>query len=192
MRARTPSRPASRAVASSPRSGWPLVAIPALTAALVEVRDDARASPACCSSISCWSSASPPLGGFVPAFVAAIAAFLLANYYFTPPIHTFTIAVRDNLIALVRLRRDRGGRRHAGQPRWRGERLRPLRAQSHAETLAQLGATLMSEQDPLPGLMAGLRTAFGCVSAAVLRDTGDGWVVESCAGEPVPSRPDGC
>ena len=41
------------------------------------------------------------LGGFVPAFIAAVAGFLLANYYFTPPIHTWTIEERDNLIALV-------------------------------------------------------------------------------------------
>jgi two-component system sensor histidine kinase KdpD len=129
------------------------------------------------------------LGGFIPAFAAAIGAFLLANYYFTPPIHTFTIAERDNVIALgvfvvigavVGTLVSRMARRKA----------EALRAQSHAETLAQLGATLMSERDPLPGLMAGLRSAFGCVSAAVLRDAGDAWVVESCAGEPVPQRPD--
>jgi two-component system sensor histidine kinase KdpD len=38
--------------------------------------------------------------------------------------------------------------------------------------------------------MQGLRAAFGCVSAAVLRVEGNGWAVESCAGEPVPERPD--
>ena len=30
-----------------------------------------------------------------------MAGFLLANYYFTPPIHTFTISEGDNLVALV-------------------------------------------------------------------------------------------
>jgi two-component system sensor histidine kinase KdpD len=38
--------------------------------------------------------------------------------------------------------------------------------------------------------MAGLRSAFGCMSAAVLRDTGGTWTVESSAGEPVPERPE--
>ena len=63
-------------------------------------------------------------------------------------------------------------------------------AKAEAETLAQLGATLISEQDPLPGLMTGLRSAFGCISTAVLRKTGDRWIVESSAGEPIPSRPE--
>jgi two-component system sensor histidine kinase KdpD len=41
------------------------------------------------------------VGGLWPALVTAVVAFLLANYYFTSPIHTFTIAEGDNLVALV-------------------------------------------------------------------------------------------
>ena len=41
------------------------------------------------------------LGGFVPAFVCAITGFLLANWYFTPPYHEFTISEGENLLALV-------------------------------------------------------------------------------------------
>jgi K+-sensing histidine kinase KdpD len=32
------------------------------------------------------------VGGFVPAAIAAVGAFLLANWYFTPPLHRFRIA----------------------------------------------------------------------------------------------------
>ena len=123
------------------------------------------------------------IGGFLPSLLTAVVAFLLANYYFTPPIHTFTIAEDDNLVSLivfvvvgavVGTLVSRASRRQA----------EAARARADAETLAQLGATLISEQDPLPGLMAGLRSAFGCISTAVLRMAGENWMVESSAGYP--------
>src|ERR1700733_5014872 len=40
------------------------------------------------------------VGGFLPAVAEAIAGSLLLNYYFTPPIHQFTIAEANNVIAL--------------------------------------------------------------------------------------------
>ncbi|HEY0935737.1 MAG TPA: DUF4118 domain-containing protein [Trebonia sp.] len=40
-------------------------------------------------------------GGFWPAVLAAVAACLLLNWYFTEPLHTFTIAEPRNLLALV-------------------------------------------------------------------------------------------
>jgi len=41
------------------------------------------------------------LGGFWPAVLAAVAASLLLNWYFTEPLHTFTIAEPKNLLALL-------------------------------------------------------------------------------------------
>jgi two-component system, OmpR family, sensor histidine kinase KdpD len=41
------------------------------------------------------------VGGFVPAVVAAVASSLLLNWYFTPPVHTWTIDSPQNLLALV-------------------------------------------------------------------------------------------
>src|SRR6185437_1640863 len=41
------------------------------------------------------------VGGLYPALVAAIVGSLLLNYYFTPPIHRFTIAEHENVLALV-------------------------------------------------------------------------------------------
>jgi two-component system sensor histidine kinase KdpD len=41
------------------------------------------------------------MGGFWPAVGAAIAASLLLNWYFTPPLHNFTIAEPRNLLALL-------------------------------------------------------------------------------------------
>ena len=41
------------------------------------------------------------VGGFWPAVFAAVAACLLLNWFFTAPLHTFTIAEPRNLLALV-------------------------------------------------------------------------------------------
>src|SRR5262249_41241135 len=41
------------------------------------------------------------LGGFVPAFVCAVSGFLLANWYFTPPLYELTVAEGENLLALL-------------------------------------------------------------------------------------------
>ena len=46
------------------------------------------------------------IGGTLPAIGTAVGAFLLANWYFTPPIHTFTIAEGENLLALLECRLD--------------------------------------------------------------------------------------
>ena len=41
------------------------------------------------------------IGGFWPAVLAAASASLLLNWFFTPPLHTFTIEKPDNLLALL-------------------------------------------------------------------------------------------
>jgi two-component system, OmpR family, sensor histidine kinase KdpD len=41
------------------------------------------------------------VGGLYPALVAAILGSLLLDYYFTPPLHTFTIAGTENVLALI-------------------------------------------------------------------------------------------
>ena len=44
--------------------------------------------------------ASPRVGGLWPALTAAVVGFLLVNWFFTPPLHTFTIGDGENLLAL--------------------------------------------------------------------------------------------
>ena len=41
------------------------------------------------------------VGGFWPAVLAAVAAGLLLNWYFTPPVHTWTIEAPQNMLALL-------------------------------------------------------------------------------------------
>jgi two-component system, OmpR family, sensor histidine kinase KdpD len=129
------------------------------------------------------------LGGLWPAVVAAVAASLLANWYFTPPIHTWTIAKPENLFgivvfvlvaAVVSVLVDRAARLRSEAQRGRAE----------AEALARLAGWLMSEPDPLPHLVEHLRTTFGLTAASVLRRSGDDWVVEAAAGASPPQRPE--
>ncbi|HEX4061086.1 MAG TPA: DUF4118 domain-containing protein [Streptosporangiaceae bacterium] len=45
--------------------------------------------------------ATAVIGGFWPAVLTAVASSLLINWYFTPPLHTFSIEEPRNLLALV-------------------------------------------------------------------------------------------
>jgi two-component system sensor histidine kinase KdpD len=128
------------------------------------------------------------IGGTWPAFAGAVVTFLCANWFFTPPIHRWTIAARENVIALVVFLGvafvvsrfvDAAARRAT----------EAVRARASASTLARLAAT-MGEEDPLPSLLHHLRTAFTLRAAAVLRRDGDGWVVDAADGEAAPTTPE--
>ena len=41
------------------------------------------------------------VGGLLPAVLSALGGFLLANWYFTKPYHTLSVAHSDNLIGLI-------------------------------------------------------------------------------------------
>ena len=130
------------------------------------------------------------IGGMAPALVAAVAGSLLANYYFTPPIHTFTISEGENLLALavflmvagvVSLLVAVANRRTA----------EAARARAEAETLAAMSGAVAASDNPLGQLVAQLRAAFSAEAVAVLRERADGWEVDAAAGEPVPITPEG-
>ena len=76
-------------------------------------------------------------GGVWPAALAAIAGFLLSNYYFTPPVHTFTIADARDILAL----------RHVPGHRRRGER--------PGRPVAPAGPPRPSRPAPTPGCWPG-------------------------------------
>ena len=99
-------------------------------------------------------------GGTVPALVAAVAGFLAVNWYFTPPIHEWTIAEGENVVALivylltavivsalvaVATRRTAEAAAHAS---------------AEAETLSAPASGVV-EADPLPILISHLRRASG-------------------------------
>jgi len=123
------------------------------------------------------------VGGWAPAILAAVVASLLVNWFFTPPIHTLTIAETENILALVvfvlvaavvSLYVDRSARSRAEARRGRAE----------AEALAALTGTLLEAEDPLPDLLSHLQTTFGLDAVAVLRPEDSQWRIEAAVGRP--------
>jgi two-component system sensor histidine kinase KdpD len=130
------------------------------------------------------------VGGVWPALVASVAAFLLANWYFIPPLHQWTIHEGKDLIALIVFLLVAGV--VSGYVHFAARRsAEAARARAEAETLARLGGQLMTEEDPLPVLINTLRTTFGLSAMAVLQRSGEGWIVETSVGSPVPESPEG-
>ncbi|MDH6143573.1 two-component system sensor histidine kinase KdpD [Kitasatospora sp. GP30] len=113
------------------------------------------------------------LGGAVSALVASLIASLLLNYYFIPPLHTFTIDQPNNIVALLVFAAvaltvssvvDRASRLAA----------RGARATAEAETLSTLAGSVLRGADAVPALLEKTRTAFGMHSVALLnRTTGE-------------------
>jgi two-component system, OmpR family, sensor histidine kinase KdpD len=149
-------------------------------------------------------------GGFWPAVLAAVAASLLLNWFFTPPVHTFTIDKPQNLLALllfvtvavtvssvVHL-----AARRAGQAARSGREAASLLAL--AQTVLGGGDTAAAVLDHLTGTVGGraellerIRGAWIQIaasgdapqaSAATYVSAGQGLVL-AVAGEPQPAGP---
>jgi two-component system sensor histidine kinase KdpD len=171
-------------------AGWTLaIAGPPILAALLSIGREGFALSSVLLLFLLLVVAVAAVGGLLPAVLAAVSGSLLSNFFFTPPLHTFTIAEGENLLALfvflvvagtVSWLVTAAARRTADAARARAE----------AETLAALGGTLISTEDPLPQLVGQLRAAFVADSVAVLRAHDGGWTVEAGAGEPLPARPE--
>ncbi|HKN41199.1 MAG TPA: DUF4118 domain-containing protein, partial [Acidimicrobiia bacterium] len=133
--------------------------------------------------------AAAAVGGAGPALAAATVGFLLANWYFTPPLHEWTIGEPQSLIALLVYLVV------AGVVSWfvatvARRSAEVARARAEAETLARV-AGASADEDPLGPLAGQLLVAFGQQAVAVLRQGDSGrWEVEAEAGEPVPATPD--
>jgi two-component system sensor histidine kinase KdpD len=107
------------------------------------------------------------VGGLYPALLAAVGAGMLANYYFTPPLYTFTITDADNVVALlvfvvvaiaVSSVVDLAARRTR----------QASRARAEAETLAALSGDVLRGERTLTSLVERLREAFGLAGVDLL------------------------
>jgi two-component system sensor histidine kinase KdpD len=131
------------------------------------------------------------VGGFYPAIVAAVVGSLLLNFYFVEPIHTFTIAHTENIVALVIFLIsaalvssvvDQSARRSA----------LATRSGAESETLAALAGSLLRGEQALPALLERVRETFGMRSVSLLaRDPqpGGAWTVLATVGSDPPQRP---
>ncbi len=131
------------------------------------------------------------IGGLWPAVVAAVAASLVVNWFFTQPVHTFTIAEGQNLVALVTFLLVAGivatlvnklSTRSADSAHARAE----------AEALARVAGGLVGDDDAVDEMVTHLRTTFELDAVSLLTPVPDGgWKVEAFAGSPAPSTPTG-
>jgi two-component system, OmpR family, sensor histidine kinase KdpD len=144
------------------------------------------------------------VGGLGPALVAAVGGSLLLNYYFTPPIHTWTIAEHENLLALVVFLVVAGSVSAVVDLAARRTR-EAAHASADAQTLATVAGAVLRGARPLQALLERLRETFGLSSVTLLERLPDAprtpdrqrdpasWRVAACVGEPpclTPSQAD--
>ncbi len=166
-----------------------LVLLPLLTVLLVSLRQHLNLSSALLVNLALVLVIAA-VGGIRPGVFASIAASALTNWFLTPPLHTWTIAKADNVIALgvfiavaigVSLLVDHTARQ-AREAR---------RARADATALARSTGSIIAAADPLPDLVDQLRTLFELDAVAVLDRSGDGWAVNTSSGIDPPTDPAG-
>ena len=151
------------------------VLLPALTVALAHLRDD-LGLPSVLLLYLLAVVAVSAVGGIWPALGAAVVAFLLANWYFTPPLYTFTIGETENLLALTVFLLVAGtvsgfvslAARRAAEGR---------RARADAETFARLAGTTSVDE-----LLESIRRVFALDGVTLWHRAGETWTPEGVAG----------
>jgi two-component system sensor histidine kinase KdpD len=107
------------------------------------------------------------VGGLWPALVAAVGGFMLLNFFFTPPVHTWTIAERENVLALVVFVVIAGAVSAVVDLAARRTR-QAARASADASTLATVAGSVLRGARPVTALLERLRETFGLESVTLL------------------------
>jgi K+-sensing histidine kinase KdpD len=141
------------------------LALPALTGALVAVRGDLDLASVLLIYLLVVVVISV-VGGLVGGVAAAVVSFLLANFFLTPPYHTFSVENRDSFIALVvfllvavtvSVLVDVGARSQAAA----------ARSEAEATVLGRVAAEPLSESS-VEDVLANVATTFGLASVALV------------------------
>ncbi|MFI6325078.1 DUF4118 domain-containing protein [Nonomuraea sp. NPDC050556] len=188
-----PRRPRAGAALTRGRrvAGWVMAfaAVPALAAAMVPARDSLTL-PIDILLFLLMVVVVALVGGMWPAVTSAVLGFLLLNWFFTPPLHTLTIAEPENLFALlifvlvavmVSTVVDLAARRTR----------EAARARADAEVLSTLAGHVLRGDSALPSLLGRLREVYGLASVTLLERDGDGWQIAGIAGGPPATSPGG-
>ncbi|WP_314250726.1 sensor histidine kinase KdpD [Streptomyces sp. DSM 40907] len=131
------------------------------------------------------------LGGLLPALASAAFGSLLLNYFFTPPLHLWTIADPKNIVAIavffavavsVASVVDLAARRTHQAARLRAE----------AEILSFLAGSVLRGETALPALLERVRETFAMESVALLeRDSEvEPWTLAAGTGPAPAARPE--
>lgn len=115
------------------------------------------------------------IGGALPAVAAAVAGFLLGNWFFTPPVGTWTIGDAADLISLfVFLGVSVGVGLLVGQSSRRNAQARRARAQAEAlAATGDVGATGLEDQRV--DLLQRMAETLSIGAVSLLRQTAAGW-----------------
>jgi two-component system sensor histidine kinase KdpD len=164
-----------------------LVGLPALTVLLTHARGSlGLQNVQLCFLLTVVAIATT--GGLWPAAVGAVLGFGLLNWFFAPPLHTWTIRNRRDTLTLVAfvviagvisVLVDLANRR----------RRDAVRARTEAEALSRMATVVLREDDPVPELVHDLVTTLRLDGAALVRATKAGWAVDVTAGDAPPHSP---
>jgi K+-sensing histidine kinase KdpD len=163
-----------------------VVGLPALTAVLVLARDDLSLGTLLLLYLLAVVIVAVT-GGTLPAVLAAVASFLLANWYLTPPYHTFVVEQRDSVISLVvfvfvalvvSVTVDAAARRRVGEARTRAE----------VELLTRFTAEPVTETS-LPAVLWQVRELFGMTTVALVERQDNRAEVVAIVGPPMEGTP---
>ncbi|MFG2755221.1 ATP-binding protein [Streptomyces wuyuanensis] len=138
-----------------------------------------------------FTVAAALLGGLVPALASAAFGSLLLNYYFTPPLHRFTISDPKNIVAIaifigvavsVASVVDLAARRTHQAARLRAE----------SEILSFLAGSVLRGENSLTALLERLRETFAMQSAVLLERAGEvsPWTTAAAVGTSPVGRPE--
>jgi two-component system sensor histidine kinase KdpD len=170
--------------------GWAsaIVLPPVLAAALEPARLDLELATVLLAFLA-TAVLSAAVGGTGPGLLAAAVGFGLANWFFTEPVGSWTIADPEHVIALSLslLVAAAAGTFVSAAARRATE---AAQARSEAVALARAAATTVAP-DPLESLVELVRAEVRAVAVAVLTRSGPAWVLEAAAGSPVPEEPTG-
>jgi two-component system sensor histidine kinase KdpD len=167
--------------------GLATLGLPLLTLLLAPVRDSLGIQNALLLYLLVVVAVAT-IGGLWSAALACVLGFGLLNWFFVPPLHTFTIANRRDILTLVSflviagvisVLVDLANRR----------RIDALRSRTEAEALSRMARVVLREDDPVPELLGDLVGVLALDGAAVLVPTRDGWSTEASAGHRPPVSP---
>ncbi|WP_354379537.1 sensor histidine kinase KdpD [Streptomyces sp. PvR034] len=138
-----------------------------------------------------FTVAAALLGGLLPALASAAFGSLLLNYYFTPPVHTLTIADPKNIVAIaifvgvavsVASVVDLAARRTHQAARLRAE----------SEILSFLAGSILRGETALSALLERVRETFAMESVALLERGTDvePWTCAGSTGRNPVARPE--
>ena len=164
--------------------GWLLgmLAIPAVTVLLAQLRGELTLTSVSLVYLVLVVAVALA-GGLWPALAAALAASVVVNFWFTPPLYSFTIADRNNALALVVFVAVAAAVSAVVDVASRRAEL-AARSAADAEVLNALATTALRDDAPLEAVVEQARNVFGAQGVALqVRDENQRWTTLVCSGQ---------